>query len=1006
MKKRNTILWGLTLLGCLFGAQAFAQLNVNHPASGNAGTFSIAPPGTCSINYYDNGGPGGAYSTSISNSTVTFAPSAAGKKIRCTFSSYSTEASFDFLTVYDGPTTGSPFIASTSGTVPPTNMPGNIVQATAGNASGQLTFSFFSDFIVTSTGWAAVITQVDLAACAIIAPANQIVSTGAADCSATITTALPLFNPGGCQSAFQLQYKLNGGAAVVIPQPLPGTITIANIPKGANVITWQLVDPCGGVVISSATQTVTVVDQTPPTINCPANMTINLAPGACSQIVSYNVTATDNCPLVVNTANWSFPTPDTTSTPIFNLSLSCSFGTPFIAVQNNYFQVLTGFAQNTPVKYIRVAISTAYANQGSTLIGRLYTMTNTAQPYNLASTNRVLLATTNSTPVPVGSAGQKINLNFPVSATVPAGSTIVMEVQTDFPFTIGMGASNGQRTWLGSDLCGIPVANPSTMCQIGFCDEDMIATLYGQAAAPPPVQTAGLPSGSEFPIGTTTNCFKAVDVAGNTSTCCFTVTVKDYPNPVQTLVCNDLVYVSLDKDCTEALNADQILEGGPYSCYANYIVQIDKTPPYGNGPWVPAVLGPSDVGKTYAVQVIDPKTGNKCWGNLKVEDKLAPVLVCKNASVPCNSSASPTASPVTSDAVYPKNFAIADAAVTTVNFSVAPGSVVNDINVVFKTNHTWVGDISAKLKSPSGTEIQLFNRPGNGNCAGDGMDVIFDDAATNTAQQFVNTCGNNPAIAGTFKPADPLSTFNGQPTGGTWTLTVQDFVGGDAGPNSFASLNINSTTTPPGFPNGLVYGVNVFPGSNGTEFIVPAGVGTPALENCSDVTLTYQDQEFAKDCASGLSKTVNRKWTAKDASGNTKTCIQVINFFLPSHSPPGPITQLGLVAPEFQIVNASTAGPRLPTPRAAPSVRSICRADQFSAAFSLMKAISTMMPPHSGTRPIGARVPASRAKPLMSCPRSTVASATTATTSASPLRTDPGPSPAARAQPVNTAEPA
>ena len=33
----------------------------------------------------------------------------------------------------------------------------------------------------------------------------------------------------------------------------------------------------------------------------------------------------------------------------------------------------------------------------------------------------------------------------------------------------------------------------------------------------------------------------------------------------------------------------------------------------------------------------------------------------------------------------------------------------------------------------------------------------------------------------------------------------------------------------------------------------------------------------------------------------------VFNFFLPTHSPPGPLTQLGLVAPEFQIINASTA---------------------------------------------------------------------------------------------------
>jgi hypothetical protein len=33
----------------------------------------------------------------------------------------------------------------------------------------------------------------------------------------------------------------------------------------------------------------------------------------------------------------------------------------------------------------------------------------------------------------------------------------------------------------------------------------------------------------------------------------------------------------------------------------------------------------------------------------------------------------------------------------------------------------------------------------------------------------------------------------------------------------------------------------------------------------------------------------------------------VFNFFLPGHSPPGPITQAGLVAPEFQVLNASTA---------------------------------------------------------------------------------------------------
>ncbi|MBL0146581.1 MAG: HYR domain-containing protein [Chitinophagaceae bacterium] len=43
-------------------------------------------------------------------------------------------------------------------------------------------------------------------------------------------------------------------------------------------------------------------------------------------------------------------------------------------------------------------------------------------------------------------------------------------------------------------------------------------------------QIAGLPSGSSFPVGVTTNTFLATDVAGNTASCSFTVTVN--PTPV------------------------------------------------------------------------------------------------------------------------------------------------------------------------------------------------------------------------------------------------------------------------------------------------------------------------------------------------------------------------------------------------------------------------------------------------------------------------------------------
>src|SRR5204862_3104832 len=49
------------------------------------------------------------------------------------------------------------------------------------------------------------------------------------------------------------------------------------------------------------------------------------------------------------------------------------------------------------------------------------------------------------------------------------------------------------------------------------------------------VQTAGLASGSLFPVGVTTNTFVVSDAAGNTAACSFTVTVLDNQPPA--IVC-------------------------------------------------------------------------------------------------------------------------------------------------------------------------------------------------------------------------------------------------------------------------------------------------------------------------------------------------------------------------------------------------------------------------------------------------------------------------------------
>ncbi|MEM9928728.1 MAG: proprotein convertase P-domain-containing protein, partial [Bacteroidota bacterium] len=107
---------------------------------------------------------------------------------------------------------------------------------------------------------------------------------------------------------------------------------------------------------------------------------------------------------------------------------------------------------------------------------------------------------------------------------------------------------------------------------------------------------------------------------------------------------------------------------------------------------------------------------------------------------------------------------------------------VEDLEISLAINHSFIGDVEARLRSPAGTEIQLFNRSRNGSCDEDNMSVVFTDAATNTANNFRNTCAVAPvAIVGTFQPADPFSSFLNENAEGTWTLILNDRADNDGG---------------------------------------------------------------------------------------------------------------------------------------------------------------------------------------------------------------------------------
>ncbi len=123
---------------------------------------------------------------------------------------------------------------------------------------------------------------------------------------------------------------------------------------------------------------------------------------------------------------------------------------------------------------------------------------------------------------------------------------------------------------------------------------------------------------------------------------------------------------------------------------------------------------------------------------------------------------------------------------TTVNVSGVTGAI-QDLNFIITgtaltpaastgIDHTWIGDMQARLTSPAGTSVLIADRFGGVNCATDNIfNLTLDDAAAGAIP-----CGTSP-LTGTFKPTNPLSAFNGQNPNGNWILNVSDVATPDAG---------------------------------------------------------------------------------------------------------------------------------------------------------------------------------------------------------------------------------
>ncbi|MFH0894532.1 MAG: T9SS type A sorting domain-containing protein [Bacteroidota bacterium] len=124
----------------------------------NAQTFLISTGDsatTCSGTFFDsNAGISGNYNDN-EDFTFTFksATPFSNPRMRFSFMTFDIDVS-DTLYIYDGNSTLSPLIGKYNNTNP-LSLPGNSVQASTSNITGEITFHFVSDNVVTRSGWLA-----------------------------------------------------------------------------------------------------------------------------------------------------------------------------------------------------------------------------------------------------------------------------------------------------------------------------------------------------------------------------------------------------------------------------------------------------------------------------------------------------------------------------------------------------------------------------------------------------------------------------------------------------------------------------------------------------------------------------------------------------------------------------------------------------------------------------------------------------------------------------------
>lgn len=328
----------------------------------------------------------------------------------------------------------------------------------------------------------------------IACPANVVQFTDPGKCDAVVTYATPQVN--------------DNCPGVGSPSCTPASGS--TFQKGTTTVTCNVSDASGNT--ESCSFIVSVNDNEKPAITCPANIAQDNDAGQCSALVNYTTpTGSDNCPGVTVACS-----PASGSTfPHGTMTVTCTATDTSANTESCTFTVTVNDTENPKIGACPINITQ------STDAGKCDAVVTYTSPS----------ATDNCSGVTV--------------ACSPASGTAFVKGTTTVTCSATDDSSN-------TDSCAFTVTVNDTENPVVTCPSPITQnTDPGQCSAVvsfsptandncPGVTTSCSPSsGTAFPKGTTTVSCTATDTSGNTSTSCsFTVTVKDVEAPTCNLPAN------------------------------------------------------------------------------------------------------------------------------------------------------------------------------------------------------------------------------------------------------------------------------------------------------------------------------------------------------------------------------------------------------------------------------------------------------------------------------------